>query len=71
MQGFRCRGVGVDRQREVDRKIGDHQAVQHYLLLGFGKLRNYFMMMGIVIIVVVSGMVLVFCGGIMCAGMMR
>jgi hypothetical protein len=47
------------------------EADQHYLLLGFGKLRNYFMMMGIVIIVIIGGAVLLFCGALTCGSMFR
>ena len=47
------------------------EADQHYLLLGFGKLRNYFLTMGIILIVAVCGVVLVFCGAMTCGAMLR
>jgi hypothetical protein len=47
------------------------EADQHYMLLGFRKLRNYFMMMGIVIIVAIGGAVLLFCGALTCGAMLR
>jgi hypothetical protein len=47
------------------------EADQHYMLLGFRKLRNYFMMMGIVIIVLIGGAVLLFCGALTCGAMFR
>jgi hypothetical protein len=47
------------------------EADQHYLLVGFHKLRNYFMMMGIILIIAVAGSVLLFCGALTCGAMMR
>ena len=47
------------------------EADQHYLLVGFAKLRNYFMMMGIVLIIAVGGGVLLFCGAMTCGAMFR
>lgn len=42
------------------------EADQHYLLVGFAKLRNYFMSMAIVIIVLVGGGLLMFCAVLTC-----
>lgn len=47
------------------------EADQHYLLEGFGKLRNYFMTMGILFIIGLCAMVLAFCGAMTCGMMMR
>ena len=42
------------------------EADQHYLLVGFAKLRNYFLTMAIIIIVLVGGGLLLFCGALTC-----
>jgi hypothetical protein len=46
------------------------EADEAYLLEGFRKLRNYFMMTGILIIIALSGMVLLFCGALTCGSIM-
>ena len=43
------------------------EADRRYLLLGFLKLRNYFMMLGILFIVATGGALLVFCAALSCA----
>lgn len=47
------------------------EADEHYLLLGFCKLRNYFMTIGILIIIGLVGATLVFCGALTCGAMLR
>jgi hypothetical protein len=47
------------------------EADQHYLLLGFAKLRAYFMMTGIIIIIAVSLGVLLLLGALTCGTLLR
>ena len=47
------------------------EADQHYLLLGFRKLRNYFLTWAIIIIVVFSGAILMFCAALTCGAALR
>lgn len=47
------------------------EADQHYLLLGFRKLRNYFLTWAIIIIVVFSGAILMFCAAVTCGAALR
>jgi hypothetical protein len=47
------------------------EADEHYLLLGFSKLRGYFMMTGILIFIGFGLVVLVILGSLACGAMMR
>jgi hypothetical protein len=47
------------------------EADQHYLLVGFTKLRNYFLTLGIIIIVLGGGAILLFCSALTCGAMLR
>jgi len=47
------------------------EADEHYLLLGFSKLRAYFMMTGIILIIALSIAVLAFLGALTCGAMYR
>lgn len=47
------------------------EADQHYLLLGFRKLRNYFMTIGILVIIGLSFAALAFVGALTCGAMVR
>jgi len=65
-------GIWLLQASQAFRKVAlTDTADQHYLLLGFRKLRNYFMMMGILIIIAISGSVLLVCGSFVCGSMLR
>lgn len=65
-------GIWLLQASSAFRKVATtDEADQHYLLLGFAKLRAYFMMTGIIIIIAVSLAVLAFLGALTCGAMMR
>jgi hypothetical protein len=65
-------GVWLLQASSAFRKVAlSDEADQHYLLLGFSKLRAYFMMMGIVIIVALSLALLAFLFLLTCGAMLR
>ncbi len=65
-------GVWLLQASAAFRKVAtSDEADQHYLLLGFAKLRAYFMMTGIIIIIAVSLAVLAFLGMLTCGAMLR
>jgi len=47
------------------------EADQHYLLVGFAKLRNYFLTMAIIIMVAFGGGILMFCAALSCGAALR
>ena len=65
-------GIWLLQASSAFRKVATTDvADQAHLLEGFTKLRNYFMMTGIVAIVLVGVVVLVFLGALMCRMSMR
>jgi hypothetical protein len=65
-------GIWLLQASSAFRKVAtSDEADQHYLLLGFSKLRAYFMMTGIIIIIAVSLAVLLFLGALTCGSMLR
>jgi hypothetical protein len=65
-------GVWLYQASQAFRKVAlTDEADEHYLLLGFSKLRAYFMMTGILIIIVISLVALVILGALTCGAMLR
>jgi hypothetical protein len=65
-------GVWLYQASAAFRKVATtDEADEHYLLLGFSKLRAYFMMMGILIIIAVSLGALAILATLTCGSMLR
>ena len=65
-------GVWLYQASQAFRKVAlTDEADEHYLLLGFSKLRAYFMMTGILIIIAISLIALVILAALTCGTMLR
>jgi hypothetical protein len=65
-------GVWLYQASQAFRKVAlSDEADEHYLLLGFSKLRAYFMMTGILIIIAISLVALGLLAALTCGAMLR